>query len=62
MYVSHFYRQEDLKKVADFVREHDFATLVLSQDGIPVASHLLMEFRNRPRWDLAGQRPHGARQ
>ena len=44
MYVSHFYREEDLKKVADFVREHDFATLVLSQDGVPVASHLLMDF------------------
>ena len=44
MYVSHFYREENLKKVADFVREHDFATLVLSQDNIPVASHLLMDF------------------
>jgi transcriptional regulator len=44
MYISHYYRQEDLKKVADFIREHDFATLVLSQDGLPVASHLLVEF------------------
>ena len=44
MYISHYYRQEDLKKTADFVREHDFATLVLSQDGLPVASHLLVEF------------------
>jgi transcriptional regulator len=48
MYVSHFYREEDLKKVADFVREHDFATLVLSQDGVPVASHLLMDFETSP--------------
>ena len=48
MYVSHFYREEDLKKVADFVREHDFATLVLSQDGLPVASHLLMDFDTSP--------------
>ena len=48
MYVSHFYREEDLKKVADFVREHDFATLVLSQDGVPVASHLLMDFDTSP--------------
>ena len=44
MYISHYYRQEDLKKIADFIREHDFATLVLSQDGLPVASHLLVEF------------------
>ena len=42
MYISHYYRQEDLKKIADFIREHDFATLVLSQDGLPVASHLLV--------------------
>lgn len=44
MYVSHYYREEDLKKVAGFIREHDFATLVLSQDGLPIASHLLVEF------------------
>jgi transcriptional regulator len=48
MYVSHYYREEDLKRVADFVREHDFATLVLSQDGVPVASHLLMDFEASP--------------
>ena len=44
MYISHYYREENLKKVADFISEHDFATLVLSQDGLPVASHLLTEF------------------
>ena len=44
MYISNYYCQEDLGRVADFVREHDFATLVLSQDGIPVASHLLVDF------------------
>ncbi len=44
MYISRFYRQEDLGRVADFIREHDFATLVLSQDGTPVASHLLVDF------------------
>src|ERR1700690_1460967 len=56
MYVSHFYREEDLKRVADFVREHDFATLVLSQDGLPVASHLLMDFETSPdgTWLVGG--------
>jgi len=44
MYISHFYREEDLSRIADFVREHDFATLVLSQDGIPLAAHLLVDF------------------
>jgi transcriptional regulator len=56
MYVSHFYREENLKKVADFVREHDFATLVVSQEGIPVASHLLMDFETSPdgTWLVSG--------
>lgn len=44
MYVSSFYREEDLNKIADFVREHDFATLVLSENGVPIASHLLVDF------------------
>jgi transcriptional regulator len=48
MYVSYYYREEDLKKVADFIGEHDFATLVLSQDGLPVAAHLLVEFQTAP--------------
>jgi transcriptional regulator len=48
MYVSHFNQEEDLQKVADFIRAHDFATLVLSQDGLPVAAHLLMEFQTAP--------------
>jgi len=56
MYVSHFHREEDLHKVADFVREHDFATLVLSKDGSPVASHLLTEFDTAPdgTWLVSG--------
>jgi transcriptional regulator len=48
MYVSNYYREEDLKKVAAFIREHDFATLVLSVDGLPIASHLLVEFETTP--------------
>lgn len=45
MYVSHFHREEDLTKIADFVREHDFATLVLSDNNVPIASHLLVDFQ-----------------
>lgn len=45
MYISHFYREEDLNKIADFVREHDFATLVLAENNVPVASHLLVDFQ-----------------
>jgi len=43
MYVSHYHREEDLNKIADFVREHDFATLVVTENGLPVASHLLVD-------------------
>jgi len=48
MYISNSYRQEDLGRIAGFVREHDFATLVLSEGGIPVASHLLVDFEEDP--------------
>lgn len=44
MYISHFHHEENLDKIADFVREHDFATLALLQDGVPLASHLLVDF------------------
>ena len=46
MYTSPYYREEDLKKIADFVREHDFATLVRAEDNLPVASHLLVDFQS----------------
>jgi transcriptional regulator len=45
MYISHFHREEDLNKIAEFVREHDFATLVLAENNIPIASHLLVDFQ-----------------
>jgi transcriptional regulator len=48
MYVSHYYREENLKRVEEFIRAHDFATLVLVQDGLPVAAHLLTEFQTGP--------------
>ena len=48
MYISHYYREEDLNKIADFVSEHDFATLVLAENNIPVASHLLVDFQTEP--------------
>jgi len=45
MYIPHYFREEDLEKVADFVRRHDFATLVTTDQGAPVASHLLVELQ-----------------
>lgn len=43
MYISHYYREEDLNKIADFIRKQDFATLVTTENGLPVASHLLVD-------------------
>ncbi len=56
MYISHFHREEDLTKIADFVREHDFATLVLAENNVPVASHLLVDFETDTdgTWLLSG--------
>jgi transcriptional regulator len=42
MYTPHYYKVDDLVRVADFIRQHDFGTLVISDKGVPVASHLLM--------------------
>ncbi|HEX2697778.1 MAG TPA: FMN-binding negative transcriptional regulator [Anaerolineales bacterium] len=56
MYISHYYREEDLSKIADFVREHDFATLVVTENGLPVASHLLVDFAtdSEGTWLISG--------
>ena len=56
MYISHYYREEDLTKIADFVREHDFATLVLAENNVPIASHLLVDFQTDAdgTWLLGG--------
>jgi transcriptional regulator len=45
MYIPRHFREEDLNNVAEFVSQHDFATLVLSENGLPVASHLLVDFQ-----------------
>ena len=45
MYVPHYFREEDLETVADFVRRHDFAALVAADQGLPLASHLLVELQ-----------------
>ncbi len=44
MYIPHYFREEDLDEVAEFVKQHEFATLVLAENGVPVASHLLVDF------------------
>jgi transcriptional regulator len=62
MYIPHYFREEDLDKVADFVRRHDFAALVATaRDGLPVAAHLLVELQTGPDgiWLVNGHMARG---
>jgi transcriptional regulator len=56
MYTPHFYEVEDPVRVADFVGQHDFGTLVIADKGVPVASHLLMhlEMASDGSWLVSG--------
>jgi transcriptional regulator len=43
MYIHKYYREENREKILEFLRQNDFATLVVCDGQKPVASHLLME-------------------
>jgi len=43
MYISKLYREEDRAKILEFLRQNEFATLVIYDGEKPTASHLLME-------------------
>jgi transcriptional regulator len=43
MYIHRLYREESQEKILEFLRQNDFATLVMYDGEKPVASHLLME-------------------
>jgi transcriptional regulator len=43
MYSPKLYREEDRQKIVEFMRQNEFATLVLFDGEKPVASHLLVE-------------------
>lgn len=43
MYSPKLYREEDRRKILEFIRQNEFATLVLFDGEKPVASHLLVE-------------------
>ncbi len=45
MYVPHYFHEDDLKRVEDFIRKNDFATLVAVDNNIPLASHLLVDLQ-----------------
>ena len=42
MYISYYHREEDYRKIVEFMRANEFATLVAYDGKKPVASHLLM--------------------
>lgn len=43
MYIHKLYREEDREKILEFLRQNEFATLVVYDGEKPVAGHLLME-------------------
>lgn len=43
MFIPKNYREEDVQTILAFIRENEFATLVVNDGEMPVASHLLME-------------------
>ena len=43
MFIPKNYREEDVQSILAFLRENEFATLVVNDGEKPVASHLLME-------------------
>src|SRR5579864_6650019 len=45
MYIPPAFRIEDKAKLAAFLRQHSFATLITQDDAAPFASHLPMLFR-----------------
>jgi transcriptional regulator len=47
MFVPVPYRELDQDRLDAFLSQHDFATVVSSDGGAPIASHLLVEFERR---------------
>jgi transcriptional regulator len=43
MYIHKYYREENREKILEFLRQNDFATLIVCDGEKPVASHLMME-------------------
>jgi len=43
MYISGYFKEQDLEKVKNFMRQNDFATLVGYDGRAPLASHLLVD-------------------
>ncbi len=45
MYIPPLFRVQDATKIAAFIRQHSFATLITDDGGVPFASHLPMLHR-----------------
>ena len=43
MYIPHYYKNEDLEEVKEFIRQNSFAILVNQVDGKPWATHIPLE-------------------
>lgn len=56
MYVPAAFQVDDPEKIAQFIADHSFATVITQHDGVPFASHvpLLFDRRNGPHGALVG--------
>jgi len=43
VYIPHYYREEDRRRIVEFMRQNEFSTLVALDGKKPAASHLLVE-------------------
>ena len=47
MYIPHYYKNENLEEIKDFISQNAFAILVSQVDGNPWASHIPLELNHK---------------
>ncbi|MCB0835158.1 MAG: FMN-binding negative transcriptional regulator [Bacteroidetes bacterium] len=45
MYIPRLYQESDQNHILNFIRENSFATLICSQGGIPIATHIPLKLK-----------------
>ena len=52
MYIPHYYKNEDLEEVKEFIRQNSFAILVNQVDGNPWATHIPLELSHDDKGEI----------
>jgi transcriptional regulator len=52
MYIPHYYKNENMDEVYDFIRQNSFGILINQVDGKPWATHIPMELEKRNEKDV----------